>query len=231
MVAFVDSGPLAYGENIMTEHDKMRERLLDMIHMVTEKPFRALVATQGLKIDWDEVARSMKDENTPSENFLRPAETVKVSRFDLDAAAPVIHSAPQGLDAPKSISAVREDINTLIRDFADGSVGLDRRLYRLLSIVEQLAMNIEQRPISQIYRFAPLPLQTFPPMMTPPTTVPFRSYVGDPVPFPGGTICSSIKPIQSYQAQGESVNQADGSGHVAGYEDAKTERYSDDFPF
>lgn len=206
----------------LSEYDQMRERLIDMIHMVTDKHFRTLIEGQGIRIDWDEVARSMKDENIPSEKFLKPVQTVKVSRFDIspssildiDAVAPVIHPAP--LDAPKTISAVREDINALIRDVAQDAdryprAAVGRVVFnRLMGIVEQLAMNIEK--VSTPIVINPGMYQTLPyPAPTPFRLEPY-TFIGDPVPCVGGTTICSPKSSQSYQAKSEAVAQADGAG-------------------
>lgn len=169
--------------------------------------------------------------------IIKSYEAVQVgggSRFDLDEIAPVVYPpvhktrtvVPEKgtLDAPKTISAIRDDINSLIRENSEGTLvaGL---LTRLLGIVEQLAMKIEQldhdkQPVmSWVYRpndltFIPNPQPYIPPTIAPSPFSPSRPYIGDPIPFPGGsTICGTAS-SQSYQAKGESVAQADGMSNI-----------------
>ena len=164
----------------MTHNEEVRERLLDVIHMMTDKSLRTLTKDQ-LFVDWDAVAAAMKpDSNLGTKGLLKPIP-IPCDTTSVDD--------PCGMkDAPKTVTAIREDINKLMTNF-------EVELYRLMGIVEQVVMHLEQRermekPSTPCPNPCPKswvpPFQPWVPPYQPPTT-------GDSflIPFPGSTTCST----------------------------------------
>jgi len=215
----------------MTEYENIRERLLDAVHIMTDPNLRKTLTAQALYIDWDEVAASMKSSSRPKETFLKPIPPANpVSRFsgplrttpfqhiaeadaarlaDVDKVAPVVLR-----DAPQPLTQIREDVNRLIRESANQSMTTSEAFSRLVGIVEQIVMRLENVPTFNwtIPSIAPFP-------MVPsgyPANLPNKfapgyppTYIGDP-PFPTHqTICKS--------STSNAVPQAD--GHVSTVED------------
>jgi hypothetical protein len=152
------------------------ERLLDIIHMMTDKTSRRMLADQALYIDWEEVARTMNGVGWGSlPSVIKPVETKPVSRFD--GLLPVMRSidevAPVLKDAPKPLAEVRDELNQLIKENAEGHIMVNATA-RILGILEQILMKLENVPtFKTIPGMAPFPVMpTYPAIVTPPPFAP-----------------------------------------------------------
>lgn len=236
--------------SLRTERPDLYLRLLGMIHMLTDKKISDVIEQQEMFIDWDEIARAMKGDVWEVPPVIKPVPpptivpAPKPSRFDgqlhttpfqhiaqaeaaaLDQAAPVLRQ----LDAPKSLSEIRSELNDLIRANGEGTLvaGLSGRI---LGILEQILMKLESGPT---WTFVPsIPSgPIIPPVLpaggTPQTWPPYSPYVGDP-PFPGSsTICSASTDKRAAQA----MSQADGHADHPHYDRSMgTGVKNEDFPF
>jgi len=209
-------------------------RLLGMIHMLTDKKIAEIVEAQGMYIDWDEIARTMKgDEWEVNPQIIKPLDKPKPSRFsgplsttpfpqvaeseaklaDIDKVAPRVER-----DAPLPLAKVREELNDLIRGHADGRLMGRSATSRLLGVIEQIVMKLENVPLFNwtIPSIAPFPMVT-PPNATPQVWPPYTPYIGDP-PFPGSsTICSSGT------VEKTAISQADGHVEIDQYGTTKAD--------
>jgi hypothetical protein len=174
---------------------EMRDKLLDVIHVMTDKTVRKSLDQTGYMIDWDAVLRSIKGvaEWNPSKDLVKPLVKPKPSRFD----APVLK------DAPKPVTEIRDMLNTLIRDVTESEARAVTgfRLNRVLAIVEQIVMMLENlaKP-----GWRPTIFPTIQPLKCTPIFPTIQPVVPSPYP-PGGGIV--------YQAANEQEpsSQADGS--------------------
>lgn len=185
----------------------LNDKLLDLIHMLTDKKVRESLKGQSLRIDWEEIARAMKGVNTwEMPKVIVPVQTEPASRFDLNKAAPVLR------DAPWSISELREKVNQLIHETFECKI-INPPQAKLLAILEQIVMKLENVPQFNwsIPSIAPFP-------MCPPALL--CGGTNTPLPIGPTITCNS----------GESVCQADGVGDLQGCNTVNIEK-GDDIPF
>ena len=176
---------------------------LTMIGVFSNEAVLKELNDRGLRVDWKALFRDLGAEGVIED---KPKVGVPPSRFDIDKAAPVLR------DAPKSLAAVRDDLNQLIKEVAEdrGTLVGKTALNRVLGIIEQIIMTLENVAVAttqlstrQYAKTLPPVYPTVYPPITIPAQTPFSPYYGDPMPFPGsGTTCGATDV--------RAINQADG---------------------
>lgn len=178
-----------------------QEEALSIIRTLSNEEVLSNLNKAGLTVEWKAIFDTFSD-GIVVERSKMGVPPEKESRFDkspIDKAAPVL----KGLDAPKPLSEVREELSELIRETDDYATGRDK--LRLLGIIEQIVMHLENVPKFNwsIPGIAPFPMCPQVPL-TPQIWPPHTPYVGDPPPGTGPTtICGTVtRPEAMCQADG-----------------------------